>query len=305
MISEIEKSLKKSGLISEKAKYSYNIYRRRAINGEIVYFLFVENGDQFAVKVSKYKSLDREYKAAKVAFKILKNNVSVPEPLCCSDESGLSLMISRGIQFMPLTNSLANKYPDVFNAGLFEYIDKTKEYFKINRPISTHSDMVVKMATYFNDSPISPLLLEWLDLIGDQKLNAIDHVKQHGDFGTTNVGISSNHLSVIDWEDYGKLTLPGIDVLTVCASYLGMEETKIERLIDQRAPGNLNEIIMYFCNAYGIRYELFTELVPLYLTNFLYLKRKYGYRKKIIDPVEKIALLFFNKTIKAKKAHLK
>ena len=72
MISLIEKSLKKSGLIDEKSSYSYNIYLRGANRGEIVYFLFFENGDQFAIKVSKYKSLEEEYRSAKDAFYILK-----------------------------------------------------------------------------------------------------------------------------------------------------------------------------------------------------------------------------------------
>jgi hypothetical protein len=298
MISLIEKRLKKSGLIDEKSSYSYNIYLRGANRGEIVYFLFFENGDQFAIKVSKYKSLEEEYRSAKDAFYILKNYISVPEPLCFSDEFGISIMVSRSIRFLPLTNVLVNRYPDVFKSGMYEYIDRSKEHFKVNRSIITHVDMIHKMVAYFNGTAISPLLLDWFAQIGGQKLNSIGYVRQHGDFAVTNIGISSSHLSVIDWEDHGRLILPGIDVLIVCASCLEMEETKIERLIYQKDPYNLSEIINYFCSAYGIRYEFFMELIPLYLTNFLYLKRNYGYGEEIIHQVEKVALFFFRKIIK-------
>jgi hypothetical protein len=305
MISIIEKSLKKSGLIDEKSRYSYNIYRRGALRGEIVYFLFFENGNQFVVKVSKYKSLEKEYQATKEAFCILKNHISVPEPLCHSDEFGISIMVSRGIQFVPLTNVLVNKYPEIFKSGIYEYIDRSKEHFKVNRLKNTHIDMVYKMAAYFTGTAISPLLLEWFALTGNQNLDSIGHVRQHGDFAVTNIGISPSHLSVIDWEDYGRLTLPGIDVLIVCASYLDMEEIKIERLIYQKEPYNLSEIINYFCNAYEMKYESFMELIPFYFTNFLYLKRKYGYGNEIIHQVEKIALLFFRRIIKERQGNLK
>ncbi len=305
MIGVIEKSLKNFGLIGEKVKYSYNIYRRGAIRGEIVYFLFIENGDQFAVKVSKYKPLKKEYDSAKEAFIVLNNHILVPEPLYYSDESGVSLMVSRGIQFVQLTNTLATKYPEVFRSGIFEYIDRSKNNFLVTQPKSSHSDVVNEMSAYFNGTAISSWLLEWLDLIGDHKLNTMIHIKQHGDFAATNVGISSHHLSVIDWEDHGKLTLPGIDILTICASYLEMEGNRIEQLIYRKDPSNLSEIINYFCTTYGIRYEFFIELVPLYLTNFLYLKKKYGYGEEIIVQVEKIALLFFKKVVKEKQAALK
>ncbi|MEE9355077.1 MAG: hypothetical protein V3U75_05750 [Methylococcaceae bacterium] len=292
-------------MIDEKANYSYNIYRRGVIRGEIVYLLFVENGDRFAIKVSKYKSLKTEYESAKEAFRVLNKYISVPEPLYYSDELGISLMISRGIRFVPLTKALATKYPNVFRSGLFEYIDTSKEHFVVNHPTNSHSDIVDKMAIYFRGTAISSLLLEWLGLIGNRKLNSISHVKQHGDFGAANVGISSNQISVIDWEDHGKLTLPGIDVLTVCVSYLKVDEKKIERLIYQKEPDNLSEVIHYFCTVYGMRYELFTELVPLYLVNFLYLKRKYGYGEEIINQVEKVALLFFKKVIEERQVQSK
>lgn len=299
MIGVIEKTLKKYGLISKKAIYSYNIYRR----GEIVYFLVTENGDQFAVKVSKDKSLEKEYESTKEAFNALKNRISVPEPLCYSDEFGISLMISRGIRFAPITNALINKYTGVFDAGIYEYIDGSWAHFKVDRPKDGHASIINKIGTYFIGTAISSLLPEWFDLVGDQKLDSLGHVNQHGDFVVTNIGISPNNLSVIDWEDFGRLTLPGIDVLTICASCLGMEETKIERLIYHRDPRGLSEIINYFCTVYGIPYELFKELAPLYFTSFLYLKKRYGYGKKIINQAEKIALLLFKKIINERQGY--
>lgn len=301
MIKIIEEALNKYGLIGKQSRYSYNVYRR----GEIVYFLVVNNGAQFAVKVSKHKSFEGEFEATKEAFKAFNNCVSVPEPLFFSDEFGISLLISRGIRFTPITSVLSNRYLEVFKYGIYEYIDRSKEHFTNNLTDETHSAMVEKLRTYFYGTSISVLLPKWFDIVGEHTLNSFAHVKQHGDFVVTNVGISSKNLSVIDWEDYGKLTLPGIDVLTICASYLGMEETKIERLIYHKQPLNLSEIINYYCNVYGIRYELFKELAPLYFTSFLYLKKRYGYGKAIINKVENISLMLFNKVLKERQKHSK
>lgn len=297
MIGLIEKNLKKYGLIAGDARYSYNIYRR----GEIVYFLFFENGDQFAVKISEVKSLKKEYESTREAFNTLKHHLLVPEPLIYFDESGVSSIISRGIRFAPVSMGLIHRYPKVFTAGINEYIDRSREKFKVSAQKETHSDMVDKLAASFSGCAISTMLQEWLSLFGDEKLNSIEHVKQHGDFAVTNIGISSSHLSIIDWEDFGSLTLPGIDILMLCASFLDMEEAKVERLLYQKEPHNLSELINYFCAVYGLQYELFLELAPLYFTNFLYLKKKYGYGKEIVDQVEKIALSLFTKIIKEKR----
>jgi len=123
----------------------------------------------------------------------------------------------------------------------------------------------------------------WNTEEGLSELESLGAVPQHGDFVVNNVGTKGSRLIVFDWEDFGKVSLPGFDLCTLAMSLADAEVPGITFERYGRGSDRLLSFLKPACGAIGLDIDQFWRLVPLYLLTFLYLKQGYaaGIRTRI------------------------
>jgi aminoglycoside phosphotransferase (APT) family kinase protein len=106
----------------------------------------------------------------------------------------------------------------------------------------------------------------------------LPHIQQHGDFVMNNLGATRAGLVVFDWEDFGRVALPGLDLCTLVASDTGFSADQLRAITrgDNRLAPAYAQLIDRSCPLIGLTPQLFRQLIPLYLVIFLDLKRGYG-----------------------------
>lgn len=99
---------------------------------------------------------------------------------------------------------------------------------------------------------------------------------QHGDFVMNNLGVRRDgRLVVFDWEDFGALDLPGLDLFTLEYS-LALETGRLDRNESGwPAPPRALDL-QRCCLALGLNPKLYEALRLSYAVAFRYLKRQYG-----------------------------
>ena len=136
----------------------------------------------------------------------------------------------------------------------------------------TNQDLVQVLRQYFAQSSRAAPALRYLDAELAARVRDLPNLPQHGDFVVNNLGLGAAGLVVFDWEDFGHLNLPGLDLYTLLMS------------VGWRLPGSPTPALMRHlapwldsaCAVLGLDRVEFDALVPLYLLSFRYLKRKYG-----------------------------
>lgn len=109
----------------------------------------------------------------------------------------------------------------------------------------------------------------------EQSLAQLPEVPQHGDLVLNNLGVRSAHrLVVFDWEDYGAVSLAGLDLFTLETS-LGND---LDRPSTRSGTSGVQEVLDTdrLCRALGLDRGLYERLKPAYALVFRYLKRNYG-----------------------------
>jgi hypothetical protein len=128
----------------------------------------------------------------------------------------------------------------------------------------------------FKDSQFGSILALWCSGPGLRELEALGVTRQHCDFVANNLGVAGSRLVVFDWEDFGRISLPGLDLCTLVVSCVN-GDTDIVLANGGSALANRCSIFVNpACAALDMDVSLFWRLVPLYLLTFLYLKNTYG-----------------------------
>jgi hypothetical protein len=128
----------------------------------------------------------------------------------------------------------------------------------------------------FKDSQFEAVLTPWCFGPGLTELEALGVARQHCDFVPNNMGVTDAGLVVFDWEDFGRVSLPGLDLSTLVLSCVNGDID----VVTANGAGGLAERCSVFvnsaCVALDIDVSLFWRLMPLYLLTFLHLKKTYG-----------------------------
>lgn len=149
-------------------------------------------------------------------------------------------------------------------SGLERFFRLVREQAAIRTTLDVdRSVWVAALQAFAGTLRLPDLALRSLALI-QHHLSALPPTAQHGDLVVNNLGLSEQgRLVIFDWEDWGAIDLPGLDLFTMEFS-LGTLWTK--RL----------EVRRSWCDALGIEEALYHELLPGYALVFRYLKRNYG-----------------------------
>ena len=140
--------------------------------------------------------------------------------------------------------------------------------------VVANRDLVPSLRQFFAGLPIAPLALRYLDDRLHAQVRDLPDLPQHGDFVINNLGLGADGLVIFDWEDFGRLNLPGLDLYTLRMSAgWGLPAALAAAAPSQR---HLPPLVQRLCAVLGLTLVDFEALIPLYLLAFRFLKRAYG-----------------------------
>lgn len=275
MIASVYAVLSELGL--PKPLAAQPLYARLA--GNLTFIVFCESNTSFQVKVSTAFPLANEFSSLQTAFSVLP--LSVAEPLGLISRDGYEFMVCRGLPHKVLLNIHSAKLSRIFvrEINRFSTALHSRHQFNTN---TTHSQKVAGVLAHFKGAGFSPLLRDWIAQLANSHLDKLPHVDQHGDFAINNIGLATDHLVYFDWEDFGKIQLPGFDI---CVLLMSLSKFNIDQLRQRLACGDSVEtlIVEHCCQVTGIEKQMFYKLIPVYLLLFLYLKDIFNYGEKIMS----------------------
>lgn len=116
-----------------------------------------------------------------------------------------------------------------------------------------------------------------------QRLEGLPHAAQHGDLVANNIGHVGARPVVFDWEDFGKVDLPGFDVALLLGSLLNHDPAKIAALFREEGQGA--PWLAPLLAAVGLDRAQFAGLLPVYYGAFFWIKCVGGYGAMIQSTV--------------------
>lgn len=292
MIGIIRNLLKEMSLIKEENQLSFYVSFNRNFN----FFIFCNRQDFYQVKISSERPLQKEYEALKTVNQAIPTNV--PQLIGFYQKEGFEILVSKGIKHRKIKPLKSEG--KIVCGEVKTIIKRSKVSFEEKKPSQVHLGQLKTVFEYFKDRPFSIRMEEWLRKFDYEVLNYLPYIKQHGDFTFYNMGLAGDRLIIFDWEDFGKITIPGFDVFCLTVDLLtGFDKTRIEKISKIKDyPIEIIELIEFFCNELSIDMKLYFNLYPAYALCFLYLKEKYGYSKDIIGKVENVCSTILGNTLK-------
>lgn len=252
----------------------------RAINltqGACLWLLLTREGrcDTY-VKFSNYVSLEieaRRYESASRCYPGL-----VPGYVGYISEAGLDILVCRAVDYRGLRQNLFMESPahrrtrdDVIS--YFGAMRRTRLERKLTPMLN--AELEHTLGAYFEKNPQAGVAERWLHSQRMHEAMAMPDMPQHGDFVLNNIGEMPDGSAVIfDWEDFGAICLPGLDLFTL---ELSLATTSLDFLTGRANGGSgLQVFVRRACEAMALPLEDYHALTPLHALVFRYLKRNYG-----------------------------
>lgn len=132
----------------------------------------------------------------------------------------------------------------------------------------------------YGGSSVRELIRPWLTTEGKLLVASLPKCVQHSDLTVNNIGMHRDNILLFDFEDYGKVSVPGFDLFTLLASSSDFNVDLIREMMG--TPGEdgvvswYSEVIECYCREVTIAEAHFRTLIPLYLIAFAALKSSYG-----------------------------
>jgi hypothetical protein len=290
MIETISHLFKEMSLLNEVRELPFYVSFNRNFN----FFVFGNQEEFYQVKVSSERPLREEYEALRIAHKAIPENV--PPPVGLYQKAGLEILICRGIRHQKV-RSLQGK---IIQKEIEAILKGSKVFFREENPPFPHMQQVMSACDHFGKHPLSIAMRDWLGHLNPGLINSLPHIKQHGDLTLYNMGVAGDKLIIFDWEDFGKINIPGFDLCCLAVnSVTRFSPARVERISERSAyPKEVMDIIACYCKELPLDQETFFNLYPVYLFCFLYLKHRYAYSPEIIKIGEKLLAAVLEKPVK-------
>lgn len=199
-----------------------------------------------------------------------------PRFLGYAKRPGLEVLASRAVSFLPVTGRMMLGGSDgaAVCAGLERFFQRMREAGTALHDHHRGHAWFADMCAYFSRHEGQGVTGPALQRLG-AALKTLVPLPQHGDLVLNNLGLRPDReLVVFDWEDYGAVHLPGLDLFTL--------EDSIHQDLAQRSPYRSAQVssqaldIGRLCDALGLPRELYADLRLSYALVFRYLKRNYN-----------------------------
>ena len=276
MLADIVHVLEKLGLTSGKPNLVYmNIRWSHHIS------LYVDTGveKRYFIKTAptaRSEPLQNEAKALRTVGVFLVGRV--PALLGFTTHNGFSFLVLSSLEGDPILG-----FADI--AGSAARRDACVDLFRdlhsqTHAPEKTEIDE--QLAFFEREVPVLAKYASSLTI--GTVLEKLPHINQHGDLVANNVGYKGNSPIVYDWEDYGRVGLPGFDAAMLVGSLLKHDPARLLEVL--YGEGRENGAVRALAEASGVAFDDFRRFIPVYYGCFLWLKKTNGYG----EPVQRRAL---------------
>ena len=279
MLKAVSQTLEDLGLVRPGATLTH--YINITTGDAMSISVFTDDRRFFQVKASEFVDLGSQHEVHHRAWSDYPG--LVPRPFGCQHRGGWSIMVCDGVLHTTVQRADVIRPmwrgPGVMSEQLCDYFGQDRQGGALG-PQEEHAALIQELMDHFQGGRISGIASA---VVGDAIALGVESMPprpQHGDFVLNNLGRAGKRLVVFDWEDYGKVWLPGLDILTLYVSLLAEDVDALYRLVDKNTEpkGDTEVFLRPACEAQGIELTMFRRLVPFYLLVFLYLKRRYGAR---------------------------
>jgi hypothetical protein len=268
--------LRREGLLSDCDNISTNIVSGKSINMQV----FPTKGNQFwNVKVA-HKGLEREYCALHRALTVFPD--SVPTPLALRQCGGFDFLVTLGIAV-----HCVRRVSVELTAFVKSFLEMTTTEFREPDDVS-HRRFLSDLCCSGYVGEWSAELGSWLASWPSGVIDRMPHVAQHGDFCLLNVGVKRGRYIIFDWEDFGRVSLPGFDLAVLVMSLLGWKADAVISVLGGSGPEEARQLLIFLKNMLEVSEMGLRDIIKVYAIIFLHLKRSLKYRPPIISATSEL-----------------
>jgi hypothetical protein len=282
MLTEVLGVLKAEGWIESDLEYQKTIYLSHGTAQSML--LSRRSRPEFFVKFSTLSSLSNEAERCEAAAKRFPG--IVPGFIGYFRHQSIDVLVTRAVNCRSMDASMIQSWRHA--AGIYRGLEDFFGRMQSSaRPISTRRDWAEAYRDYFRDHQLAAQAEASLDrmLTALEGLPAFD---QHGDFVANNLGLGpDDRLTIFDWEDYGAVDAPGLDLFTLEFSLRGTlgSSARPAAGASMSQPRPVLEL-KRLCGAMHLPLSVFEDLRLSYAFVFRFLKRNYG--QQIQDRVDSL-----------------
>lgn len=212
----------------------------------------------------------------------------VPQPLGRTVNDEWDISVFQGIEHRRVSPGDIGSGRASLIPQIVEFFDTSGRAAAVSNSAVSHQELLSALRDQTNDAVCRDILSHAIE---SRCVEQLPSIRQHGDLVTVNLGISDSGLVIFDWEDFGRITLPGLDLCTIIASDLQFDANELRILADSTGTprSSYARLLSGSCPALGLSPHIFRELLPLYLVVFLCLKSEPGnYGDAIANAVRRV-----------------
>ena len=225
------------------------------------------------VKFSRLVSLETEAGRCALASRCFPDHA--PQFIGYRQEEELHVLASRAEQFRTVTATMTESRDDslAIQHGLLAYFKQQGRQAQVSHTTSSF-DWLERLEAYFADHDLAGTARRAFGEVRTALLS-LTPASQHGDLVMNNLGLRpSGRLVIFDWEDFGDVGLPGLDLFTL--EYSFEHEASLARTRGQRSRPERFLDLAACCDAQGMSVASYHALRIAHALAFLYIKRNYG-----------------------------
>ena len=275
--------LRALGLLPLESQAYCNVFVRL---DNVLVDVFDEYGRHYYLRMADAYDLEPEYRIAMAVGQAVGR--FVPQVLAFIREGDLSCIVLEGVEFTVLSGTAVRttKPSDALGRELLAYFGHASRSLAMADQRVALNTLVESVENRYRGTPQEPLWNRVLSATNLQQLAALPSQRQHGDFVPNNFGMRPQGLVIFDWEDFGRVDLPGFDLAVLLGSLVDFDPTELRGLRDAALTGHGALQVPWLrdaCRIAGVEQRSLLRALPFHLLLFMWLKDRYS--KAIRDRV--------------------
>jgi aminoglycoside phosphotransferase (APT) family kinase protein len=275
MLDAVLEAMHRQGLLSDPTRARCNVFVRL---DNVLANVFDPDGRHYYLRMAEAYDLEPEYQIAQSVASSAGR--FVPQPIAFLRTGKVSCIVVEGIKFSVVRGDQLLRAPPRGKLAreLIAYLSHAaSNQTSKDRPASI-ARLVDAISERYDGTEQEGLLRKVLAHSDLDALSRLPSQRQHGDFVPNNFGMRPEGLVVFDWEDFGRIDLPGFDLAVLVGSLVDFEPKRLQDVRDAslRARKPLVRWLDEACRAAGLSPADLMRALPLHLALFMWLKDRYS-----------------------------
>ena len=247
------------------------------MSGNLVFLVYPRGDPFYAVKVGTQTDLRLEYEGLVAGHGLFPSGV--PKALALSRHRSFPTLVMEGIPYKPLGAAQLQTF-DPYLADRFAHFFATCRE-ELSGDVSIQASKRIAEANHALNCPIPEA--EWVRYCAGvaNEADRLLPVRQHGDFYVHNLGVYRNALIVLDWEEFGLESLPGLDVAILL---LSLNQFSTRQIWERTRPDGAHAWILDAgCRGCDVPPATLFRLMPAYIALSARVKHDLGYGNEFTE----------------------